>query len=70
MLGIDPTSSLGKFYVTVTSFIYSHVVNKTTNKSPTCFGPLLVHTEKTCDVYQYFFSTLVRKVHGRKRRSC
>lgn len=28
ILGIDPTFNLGKFYVTVTTFVYSHVVNK------------------------------------------
>ena len=34
-MGIDPMFNLGKFYVTVTTFTYSHVINKSTSKSPT-----------------------------------
>lgn len=60
VMGIDPTFNLGKFYVTVTTFTYSHVVNKTTSKSPTFFGPMFVHTEKNYDAYYSFFSTLMK----------
>ena len=60
VLGIDPTFNLGKFYVTVTTFTYSHVVNKTTKRSPTFFGPMFVHTEKNYESYYFFFSTLLK----------
>lgn len=60
VLGIDPTFNLGKFYVTVTTFTYTHVVNKSTSKSPTFFGPMFVHTEKNYDAYYSFFSTLLK----------
>ena len=46
VFGIDPTFNLGKFFVTVTTFSYSHVINKCTMKSPTFFGPIFVHTEQ------------------------
>ena len=35
VFGIDPTFNLGKFYVTVTTFTYSHVINKCGMKLPT-----------------------------------
>ena len=38
--------NLGKFYVTLTTFTYSQVVDKTTGVSPTFIGPIFVHTEK------------------------
>jgi len=60
ILGIDPTFNLGKFYVTVTTFIYSHVVDKVTNKSPTFFGPIFVSTEKTYESYYIFSSSLLK----------
>ena len=46
VMKIDPTFNLGKFYVTMTTFTYSHVMNKSTSKSPTFFGPMFVHTGK------------------------
>lgn len=46
--------------MTVTTFTYSHVVNKTTSKSPTFFGPMFVHTEKNYNAYYSFFSTLLK----------
>ena len=60
VLGIDPTFNLGKFYVTVTTFTYSHVVNKNTDRSPNFFGPVFVATEKTYEAYYFFFSTLLK----------
>ena len=60
VFGIDPTFNLGKFYVTLTTFTYNQVVNKTTDVSPTFFGPIFVHTEKNYESYHYFFSTLVK----------
>ena len=60
VMGIDPTFNLGKFYVTVTTFSYSHVVNKSTSNSPTFFGPLFVHTEKNYSAYYSFFSSLMK----------
>ena len=59
-MGIDPTFNLGKFCVTITTYIYSHVVSKNTNKSPTFFGPMFVSTEKTYEAYHFFFSSLLK----------
>ena len=59
VLGIDPTFNLGKFYVTVTTYTYLHVENKISHTSPTFFGPMFVHTEKTYESY-YYFSTLLK----------
>ena len=64
VFGIDPTFNLGKFYVTVTTFTYSHVVNKCTMKSPTFFGPMFVHTEQNYESYFSFFSTLLKLEPG------
>ena len=60
MFGIDPTFNLGKFYVTLTTFTYTHVVNKSTSLSPTFLGPVFVHTEKNYESYFHFFSTLLK----------
>ena len=60
MLGVDATFHLGKFYVTITTYVYEHVVNKTTGVSPTFIGLIYVHTEKTFEAYHHFFSTLVK----------
>ena len=37
VFAIDPMFNLGKFYVTLTTFTYTQVVNKATNVSPTFF---------------------------------
>ena len=55
VFGIDPTFNLGKFYVTLTTYTYTQVVNKTTNVSPTFFGPIFVHTEKIMNRTTTFF---------------
>ena len=60
LFGIDPTFNLEKFYVTLTTFTYTQVVNKDTNLSPTFLGPVFVHTEKTYESYYNFFSTLIK----------
>ena len=57
VFAIDPTFN---FYVTLTTFTYTQVVNKATNVSPTFFGPMFVHTEKNYESYYQFFSTLVK----------
>ena len=46
--------------MTVTTFSYSHVVNKSTSNSPTFFGPLFVHTKKNYSAYYSFFSSLMK----------
>lgn len=46
--------------MTVTTYVYSHVINKVTHNSPTFLGPILVHTEKTFESYYYFFFTLIK----------
>ena len=55
ILGIDPTFNLGKFYVTVTTFVHTHVVKKGTMEVPTFFGPMFIHTEKNFESFYYFF---------------
>ena len=60
VLGIDPTFNLGRFYVTVTTYTYLHVESKMSHSSPTFFGPMFVHMEKTYEAYYHFFSTLVK----------
>ena len=60
VFGIDPTFNLGKFYVTLTTFTYTQVVNKSTSLSPTFLGPVFVHTERNYESYFHFFSTLVK----------
>ena len=60
VLGIDPTFNMGKFYVSMTTFTYTHVIRKATNISPTMFGPIFVHTEKSYESCYYFFSTLLK----------
>ena len=57
MFAIDPSFNLGKFYVTLTTFTYTQVVNKVKNVSQTIFGPMFVHTEKIYESYYQFFST-------------
>ena len=46
--------------MTVTTFTYSHVINKSTSKLPTFFGPMFVHTEKNYNAYYSFFSSLMK----------
>ena len=58
--GVDPTFNMGKFYVTVTTYTYTHVVRKCNNVSPTFFGPMFIHTEKNFESFYYFFSTLLK----------
>lgn len=60
ILGVDATFDLGKFYVTIATYAYGHVVNKTTGVSPTFIGPIYLHTEKTFEAYYNFFSTLLK----------
>ena len=60
VLGIDPTFNLGKFYVTITTYTYLLVENKTTGISPTFFGPIFIHTEKNYEGYYHFFATLLK----------
>ena len=44
----------------VTTFTYTHVVNKSTSFSPIFLGPVFVHTEKNYESYFHFFSTLLK----------
>ena len=41
VLGIDPIFNLGKFYMTVTTYVYSHVINKTTHTPRLSLVPFL-----------------------------
>ena len=60
VLGIDPTFNLGKFYVTITTYTYMHLENKRTHISPTFFGPIFEHTEKTFEACYHFFVNLMK----------
>ena len=60
VLGIDPTFNLGKFYVTITVYTNLLLENKVTGISPSFFGPIFIHTEKTYEAYYYFFSTILK----------
>ena len=42
--------------------MYIHLINKTTRASPSFVGPIFVHTEKTCESYYHFFTTLLKQV--------
>lgn len=57
VMGIDPTFNLGKFYVTVTTYTYSHLENKSRGTSPTFFGPIFVHTERTYETLFFCYSS-------------
>ena len=59
-MGIDPTFNFGKFYVTITTFVYTHVVKKRTMEAPTVFGPMFNSYRKNFESYHYFFSTLLK----------
>ena len=68
VLGIDSTFNMGKFYVTMTTFTYTHVIRKGTNISPTLLGPLFVHTEKIFESYYYillFYTAKARTTIGK-----
>ena len=58
--GIDPTLNLGKFYMTLTTFTYSQVVDKTTGVSPTSFWTNFCLHRKEVRVVFYLFSTWVK----------
>ena len=51
---IDPMFNMGKFYVTVTTYPYSHVVRKGSTVPVAFFDPIFVHTEKTLESYYYW----------------
>ena len=55
VFGIDSTFNLRKFYVTLTTFTYTQVVNKSSSISPTFLGLVFVHTEKNYESFFYFF---------------
>ena len=50
ILGIDPTFNLSKFYVTITTFVYTHVVKKGTMEAPTFFGPMFIYIKKVLNL--------------------
>lgn len=59
ILGIDPTFNLGNFYATFTVYRHPGLKNKH-GRHPLMLGPVLVHTRKTYQTYQYFASGLTR----------
>ena len=58
--GIDPSFNMGKFYVTITMYTYTHVVKRGGNVSPTFFVPIFIHTEKS--FVAYYCLTLFRLI--------
>ena len=59
VLSIDPTFSLGPFYVTPTTYHNLLVTTKNGNH-PILLGPILIHQTKTFRPFHYLASTLVR----------
>ena len=60
VLGIDPSFNLEKFYVTITTYLYIHLVNKETSVPPSFIGPIFVLKEKKYESYYWFFATLLK----------
>ena len=60
IVGVDGTFNLGPFYVTVMTYTNSMVENVTNHKMPTFIGPIMVHMEKTAEVYKHFFTQVVK----------
>jgi len=61
IMGIDPTFNLGDF--SVTPIVYQHLLLETrSGQSSLLLGPLLVHYRKEYRNYNYFLSTLNRKI--------
>ena len=62
VLGIDPTFSLGSFFVTVTTYKHLMLRKKTTNDHPVFIGPCFIHMQQETQTYYSFLSCL----HGKK----
>ena len=61
MWGIDPTFNMGKFYVTVATYTYSHVVKKCDNGPPTFFlAQCLLIQKKLLIALLLLFYTLLK----------
>ena len=58
ILSVDPTFSLGKFDVTVTTYKHPLVATSSTS-NPTMLGPVLIHQRKKFQNYQFFASSLL-----------
>ena len=58
---MDPTSNLGDFDVTITTYrhLLLHPKGNPDGKSPVMFGPMIVHVRKDFTAYHYFLSSLV-----------
>lgn len=60
VVGVDGTFNLGPFYVTVMTYTNLMVENVSTHKMPTLIGPIMVHMERTAEVYKHFFTQVVK----------
>lgn len=58
VLGIDPTFSLGKFFVTVTTYKHLMLRKKSTNAHPVFIGPCFIHMQQETQTYYSFLSCL------------
>ena len=61
ILGIDPTFSLGKFFVTVTTYKHLMLKKKSTNEHPVFIGPCFIHMQQETQTYYSFLSCLLGK---------
>ena len=59
VLAVDPTFSLGNFYVTPTTFENKALVDVRSGKHPISIGPTLIHYRKLYSTYHYLASGLV-----------
>ena len=62
ILGIDPTFSLGNFFVTCTVYRHAGVANVKTGKALLCYGPMFIHQQKQYSTYHKFAAGLLRLV--------
>ena len=62
ILGIDPTFSLGDFFVTCTVYRHIGVENRTTRRNLLFNGPMFIHQRKQYTTYHRFAAGLLRLV--------
>ena len=64
VLGVDPTFSLGDFFVTPTVYEHRLIKNKVLGKYPYFIGLVLIHVDRKCNTYYYFASQLKKLCPG------
>ena len=66
ILNIDPTFGLGNFYLTATSYRTPMFANKDTEREVFMPGPMMLHTKKDTETYEYFGKQISIAVNNRK----